>query len=60
MAGANYFREWAQGCRALAQIASQPEVMYQLQVWAIELDRDADQAESLAVEPEDPNAPRRS
>ena len=60
MADVNYFREWAQRCRALAQIASQPEVMYQLQVWAIELDRDADQAESLAVEPEDPNAPRRS
>ena len=60
MTDANYFREWAQRCRALAQIASQSEVMYQLEVWAMEFDRYADQAEILAVEPEDPNAPRRS
>jgi len=60
MADANYFREWAQRCRALAQIATQPEVMYQLQVWAMDFDRDADQAEGLAVGPEDPNAPGRS
>ena len=53
MTDANYFREWAQRCRALAQIASQPEVMYQLQVWALELDRDADEAEGLADEPVD-------
>ena len=60
MADINYFREWARRCRALAQIATQPEVMYQLQVWALEFDRDADQAESLAVKPEDPNPPHRS
>ena len=41
MADANYFREWAQRCRALAQIASRPEVIYQLQVWAMDFDRDA-------------------
>jgi len=34
--------------------------MYQLQVWAMEFDRDADQAEGRAVEPEDPGAPRSS
>ena len=50
MADINYFREWAQRCRALAQIASQPEVMYQLQVWPRFFDRDADQAEALAAE----------
>lgn len=60
MADTSYFREWARRCRALAQIASQPEVMYQLQVWAVQFDRDADQAESRAVEPEDPTASHRS
>jgi hypothetical protein len=60
MADANYFREWARRCRALARIASQPEVMYQLQVWAMDFDQDADDAEGIAVEPEDPGAPRRS
>ena len=60
MTDASYFREWAQRCRALAQIAFQPEVMYQLQVWAMEFDRDADQAEGRAFEPEDPGAPRSS
>jgi len=60
MADVNYFREWARRCRALALIATQPEVMYQLQVWAMDFDRDADQAESLAVGPEDPNPPHRS
>jgi len=60
MADVNYLREWARRCRALAQIASQPEVMYQLQVWAMEFDRDADQAEALAAKREDPNPPHRS
>ena len=59
MADVNYLREWAQRCRALAQIAPQPEVMYQLQVWAMVFDRDADQAEALAAEREDPNAQQR-
>ena len=59
MVDANYFREWAQRCCSLAQIATQPEVMYQLQVWAIEFDRDADQAEALAAEREDPSAQQR-
>lgn len=60
MTDPNYFREWARRCRALAQITSQPEVMYQLQVWATEFDRDADKAEPLSVEPEDLDGPRRS
>ena len=60
MVDANYFREWAQRCRALAQITTKPEVMYQLQVWAMEFDRDADEAEGLAVELEDPGVPRPS
>ena len=53
MVDTSYFRQMARRCRALAQIASQPEVMYQLQVWAIELDRDADEAEGRADEPVD-------
>jgi hypothetical protein len=59
MADVNYFREWARRCRALAQIATQSEVMYQLQVWATEFDRDADQAEALAAERESPDAQQR-
>jgi hypothetical protein len=59
MADVNYLREWAQRCRALAQIASQAEVTYQLQVWATEFDRDADLAEALAAERESPDAQKR-
>ena len=53
MVDTSYFRQLARRCRALAQITSQTEVMYQLQVWAIELDRDADEAEGRADEPVD-------
>jgi hypothetical protein len=56
MADASYFREWAQRCRALAQVASDPEVIYQLQVWAMEFDRDADEAERRSREREEPDA----
>jgi hypothetical protein len=56
MIDANYCREWARRCCALAQIATQPEVMYQLQVWATEFDRDADEAEALAAERKNPDA----
>jgi hypothetical protein len=59
MADVDYLREWAQRCRALAQIASQAEVRYQLQVWATEFDRDADQAEAVAAERESPDAQQR-
>jgi hypothetical protein len=55
---ANYFREWAQRCRALSQIATNPQVAYQLQVWAIEFDRDADEEERHAVEQKEPEAPQ--
>ena len=57
MHDANYFREWAQRCHALSQIATQPEVIYQLQVWAMEFDRDADETERCAVERKEPGAP---
>ena len=45
MVDASYLRERAQRCRALAQIAGEPEVIYQLQVWAAEFDQDADELE---------------
>jgi hypothetical protein len=45
MADASYLRERAQRCRTLAQVASDPEVIHQLQVWAVELERDADELE---------------
>jgi hypothetical protein len=45
MADANYLRERARRCRALSQIATDPEVIRQLQVWAIEFDLGAEAAE---------------
>ena len=45
MADANYLRERARRCRALSQIAADPEVIHQLQVWATEFDQDAEAAE---------------
>jgi hypothetical protein len=56
MTHANYLREWARRCRAISQIATQPELIYQLQAWAIEFDRDADEAERHAAEREEPGA----
>jgi hypothetical protein len=58
MPDANYLRERAQRCRALSQIATDPAVIYQLQVWAAEFDRDADAAERHAVERKEPVAPQ--
>ena len=59
MPDANYFQEWAQGCRILSQKATDPEVIYQLQAWAMEFDRDADEAEAPAAAREDPSAQQR-
>jgi hypothetical protein len=53
MHDANYFHEWAQRCRALALKATDPEVIYRLQVWAIEFDREADEMERHAAECEE-------
>jgi hypothetical protein len=46
----------ARRCRALSQRATDPELIYQLQVWAVEFDRDADEAERRAVERGEPDA----
>jgi hypothetical protein len=57
MPDANYLRERAQRCRALSQIATDPAVIYQLQVWAAEFERDADETERRSREREEPDAP---
>jgi hypothetical protein len=58
MPDANYFQEWAQGCRILSQKATDPEVIYQLQAWAMEFDRKADEAQRCAAERKEPEAPQ--
>jgi hypothetical protein len=56
MADANYLRERARRCRALAHVTTDPEVIYQLQVWAMEFDRDAEAAEGgRPAEEEEPD-----
>jgi hypothetical protein len=56
LADANYLRERAQRCRALAQITTDPEVIRQLQIWAMEFDGDAEAAErGRPAEEEEPD-----
>jgi hypothetical protein len=45
MIDANYLREWARRCHFLAQMGTVQEMSYQLQVWAMEFERDADELE---------------
>ena len=45
MLDANYLRQWARRCHSLAQVTTDPKVRYQLQDWAMEFDRDADELE---------------
>ena len=65
MANASYLREWARRCRALAELTTDREVSYQLQVWAVEFDQDADaasvelgQSEAPLGSPSNPKPPR--
>jgi hypothetical protein len=45
MIDASYLREWAGRCQSLAQAATAQEMSCQLQVWAVEFERDADELE---------------
>jgi hypothetical protein len=45
-------REQAKRCRTLSKIATEPEVIEQLRVWAVELAEEADQTEWRTAERE--------
>lgn len=46
-----YFRELARRCLGLSKTALEPEVVEQMQVWAVELADEADQAERRESQP---------
>jgi DNA invertase Pin-like site-specific DNA recombinase len=48
MHDAEQFRELASRCRTLAQVASEPDVIEQLKVWAVEFGNEAEAAERCA------------
>ena len=50
MADADYFRELARRCHLLSKTAIAPEVIEQLEVWAVEFADQADKAERRATE----------
>jgi hypothetical protein len=45
MIDASYPREWARRCQSLSQAGTAQEMSYQLRVWAVEFERDADELE---------------
>jgi hypothetical protein len=53
MHDAQSLREQAKRCRTLSKITTEPEVIEQLRVWAVELAEKAEQAEWRAAEREE-------
>ena len=53
MHDAQSLREQAKRCRTLSKVMTEPEVIEQLRVWAVELAEEADQAEWRAAEREE-------
>ena len=53
MHDAQSLREQAKRCRTLSKVITEPEVIEQLRVWAVELAEEADQAEWRAAEREE-------
>ena len=50
MHDAQSLREQAKRCRTLSKVITEPEVIEQLRVWAVELAEEADQVEWTAEE----------
>ena len=50
MRDANYLREQAKRCRALAKTAVEPDIIEQLRLWSVELATEADEIVRRAVE----------
>jgi hypothetical protein len=57
MIDAKYLRQWARRCYSLAQVTTDPEVRYQLQAWATEFERDANELERGGSERGGPGDP---
>ena len=57
MLDATYLHQWARRCHSLAQVTTDPKVRYQLQDWAMEFDRDADELERRDSERGEPGSP---
>jgi hypothetical protein len=53
MHDAQSLREQAKRCRTLSKVVTEPEVIEQLRVWAVELAEEAEQAEWRAAEREE-------
>ena len=51
MSVAEYFRKLARRCRRLSKTVAEPEVVEQIQVWAVDLADEADRAERSNYEP---------
>jgi len=50
---ANYLREQAKRCRALAKTAVEPDIIEQLRLWSVELADEADAVERQGAESEE-------
>jgi hypothetical protein len=53
MHDAQSLREQAKRCRTLSKVVTEPEVIEQLRVWAVELAEEAEQAEWREAEREE-------